>query len=72
MLKEKYGEENVKEISISGSIHEVFLRIRTQIDPFFIKYDEDALVRTSADINEAGGEILPIGEYGPFCPVSYV
>ncbi len=29
VLKEKYGEENIKEIPIAGSIHEVFMRIRT-------------------------------------------
>jgi hypothetical protein len=33
LLKEAYGEDNVKEISIDGTVHEIFNRIRTSLDP---------------------------------------
>ena len=46
LLKETYGEENVKEVHIGGEIEEVYNRIRTNIDPFFIKADDEAVVRT--------------------------
>jgi len=71
VLKEQYGEENVKEISINGSIHEVFNRIRTQLDPFFIKFDDDNMVRAAADVNEEEEIPISMSEYGPFCPITF-
>jgi hypothetical protein len=50
VLKEILTEEVVKEISIRGDLQEVFLRIRTIIDPFYIRVDEDSTVRLSADV----------------------
>jgi hypothetical protein len=35
-LLEVYSEEVVRTVSVIGSIEEVFLRIRTIIDPFYI------------------------------------
>jgi len=51
-LKTEYTEENVKEISIEGSIQDVYNRIRTSLYPFFVRYDDDTLVRVSADVQE--------------------
>lgn len=70
VLKEQFGEENVKEVAMSGSVHEVFNRIRTQLDPFFLKFDDDNLVRAAADVNEEEEVPVQLAEYGPFCPVS--
>jgi len=52
VLKEAIGEENVKEVSIEGSIKDVYNRIRTLIDPFFIRCDDEAMVRVTGDVNE--------------------
>ena len=69
VLKEQYGEENVKEIQIEGSIEEVYNRIKVAIDPFFIRFDDETLARYSGDVAE-GDDPLPSGEYGPFCPIA--
>ncbi|KAL4506760.1 hypothetical protein ABPG72_001181 [Tetrahymena utriculariae] len=71
VLKEQFGEENVKEISIEGSELEVYNRIKVQLDPFFLKCDEEEnIARTSNDVQE-GDDPVPLGEYGPFCPIAF-
>lgn len=70
-LKEAIGEDNVKEVAIDGSIKDVYNRIRTILDPFFIRCDDEGMVRVTADINEEEDDPLQWGEYGPFCPVSF-
>ena len=61
----------MKEIPIDGSEIELFNRIRVQLDPFFIKYDDEALNKYPADINEEEDDPLPWGEYANFCPIIY-
>ena len=70
-LKELLTEDKVKEIDITAPITEVYNNIRTAIDPFFIRYDDESLVKVAGDINEEDGDFpLTWGEYGPYCPVT--
>ena len=52
VLREQFGDENIKEVAIGGSELEVFNRIRTQLDPFYIRFDDEGLVRVPADLGE--------------------
>jgi adenylate/nucleoside-diphosphate kinase len=70
VLKEAYGEENVKEIGIDGSLDDVWVRVQTELDPFYVRADDEALVRGPADVQE-GDDPLPAGDFGPFCAVTY-
>jgi len=70
-VKEQLGEDNVKEISANGSKDDVFIRIRNEIDPFYLKVDVLDDVRTSADRSEED-KPLPKGDFGDYCPVTYV
>jgi len=71
LCKEHLNEEVVKEISCNGSQDDVFIRIRAEIDPFFIQCDNPDDVRTTADLGEEERK-LPKGDFGDFCPVTYV
>jgi len=68
-LQEQLTEEIVKTVSIVGPIDEVFNRIRTIIDPFYIRADEESNVRVPADLAE-GDEMIPFSDYGPYCPIT--
>jgi len=70
VLKEAYTEEFVKEVSIRGSEEDVFKRVLNIIDPFFIKNDEESMIRVSADLPETGYGHIPWGNYGDYCPVN--
>lgn len=61
----------VKEISCNGSEEDVFIRIRNEIDPFFLKVDNAEDVRMSADLGDEDKK-LPKGDFGDYCPVTYV
>lgn len=65
-MREAYGEENIKEVAIDGSIEDVLIRVRTQLDPFYLRVDDESLVRTPGDIQE-GDDPLPSGNYANFC-----
>jgi adenylate/nucleoside-diphosphate kinase len=60
----------VKEIAIDGSIEDVWVRVQTEIDPFYIRTDDENLVRGPGDIQE-GDDPLPLGDYAHFCPVTF-
>jgi len=47
VLKEHINEEVVKEINCAGSIEDVFIRIRTELDPFFLLPDNPEDYRTT-------------------------
>lgn len=70
LAKEHLGEENVKEISCNGSPDTVFIRVRNEIDLFYLKVDNAEDVRVSADLGEEDKR-LPKGDFGDFCPVTY-
>lgn len=70
LAKEHLGEENVKEISCNGDAKEkVFVRLRNEIDPFYLKVDSSDDVRTTADLGEEDKR-LPKGDFGEYCPVT--
>ena len=71
LAREHLNEELVKEISCNGKSEDVFIRIRNEIDPFYIKVDSPDDVRTSADLGEEDKR-LPKGDFGDFCPITYV
>lgn len=71
LAKEHLGEENVKEISCNGAPETVLIRIRNEIDPFYLKVDNAEDVRVSADLGEEDKR-LPKGNFGDYCPVTYV
>lgn len=50
LLREAVGEDNVKEVSIEGSKEEVWIRVRTLLDPFYIRVDDESLVRVPGDV----------------------
>ena len=50
----------------------MFNKIRTAIDPFYVKVDDENNIRVSGDINEEEDDPLPWGEFGPYCPVTMV
>jgi hypothetical protein len=50
MAKEFIGEDIVSEINASGSIDAVAIKIRNDIDPFFLRVDNPDDVRVTADL----------------------
>jgi adenylate/nucleoside-diphosphate kinase len=71
LVKEHLGEDFVREISCNGSPDTVFIRLRNEIDPFYLKVDNPDDVRVSADLGEEDKR-LPKGDFGDYCPVTYV
>lgn len=78
MIKEHLSDEIVKDINCTGTPEEVFIRIRTEIDPFFLLTDASEDNRTTeADVEINDDEYdatkwLPKGDFGHYCPVTYV
>ena len=70
VVKEQLGDDIVKEISCNGEVDDVFIRIRTEIDPFYLKVDNLDDVRTSADLGEEDKKIQK-GDFGDYCPVTF-
>ena len=66
LAKEHLGEDNVREISCNGNIDTVLIRIRNEIDPFYLKVDNPDDVRTSGDLGEEDRK-LPKGDFGDYC-----
>lgn len=64
------GEDIVKEINCIGTVDDVLIRIRKEIDPFYPKVDVAEDVRVSADLGEED-KPLPKSDYGDYCPVTY-
>lgn len=71
LAKEHLGDEIVKEISCNGNRDEVLIRIRNEIDPFYLKIDNAEDNRTTADLGEEDKK-LDKGDFGEYCPVTYV
>lgn len=73
--EEKPGEEKVIKIDCNGSVEDVFIKIRTAIDPFFLKPDNQDDVRVTADLEEdddGNKKNLPRSDFGDYCPVTFV
>lgn len=71
LIKEQFGEDLVREISCNGDRDTVTIRLRNEIDPFYLKIDNPDDVRVSADLGEEDKK-LPKGDFGDYCPVTYV
>jgi hypothetical protein len=61
----------VREISCNGIKSDVLIRIRNEIDPFYLKIDNPDDVRVSADLDEEARK-LPKSDFGDYCPVTFV
>jgi hypothetical protein len=79
VVKEFLGDSvgEVKEIDCNGSADDVFIKIRTSIDPFFILPDNPDEARNSGDLNldeeeENPDKRLPRSDFGDYCPVTFV
>ena len=69
-------------IPLEGTCDEVFNRICTAIDPFYPKDYEEEIFRKDEDVGkipdpvneekELDLEPIPWGEFGHFCPVTFV
>jgi len=71
MAKEFLGEEITKEIPGTGSMEDVGVRIRAEIDPFAPRCDNPEDVRVTADLDEEAKR-LPKSDFGDYCPVTFV
>jgi len=71
VAREFINEDIVKEVSANGTVDECFIRIRAQIDPFFLQADNPDDVRTSADVDEDARKIKR-GDFADYCPVTFV
>lgn len=71
LAREHLNDENVREISCNGDVNTVLIRIRNEIDPFYLKVDNPDDVRVSADLGEEDKK-LPKGDFGDYCPVTFV
>lgn len=58
---------------LSGSIEEVHFKIRSRLDPFFVRPDDTTDdIKTSADYEEEEIHRMPKSDFGDYCPVTYV
>lgn len=76
-IKEYLGEENEGKImemrDLSGNIDEVHFKIKSKLDPFFTRPDDTTDdIRTAADYEEEEIHRMPRGDFGDYCPVTYV
>lgn len=68
----------MKEINCAGTIDEVLIRIRTELDPFFLVPDNAEDYRTTEADVEVDEDVydatkwLPKSDFGHYCPVTYV
>jgi adenylate/nucleoside-diphosphate kinase len=61
----------VREIPAGGTPEEIAARIRLEIDPFAVRCDNPEDVRVSSELEEEAKR-LPKGNFGDFCPVTFV
>jgi adenylate/nucleoside-diphosphate kinase len=66
------GVDVTREINATGTIEEVAVRIRFEIDPFADRCDNPDDVRDPVDPADEEAKRLPIGDFGDYCPVTYV
>lgn len=78
VLKEFVSDEIVREINCAGPTESVFIRLRTDLDPFFLLPDNPEDNRTTEaevtvdDDEYAATKWLPKSDFGHYCPVTYV
>lgn len=78
LISESMGEEIVKEINCTGSADDVFIRIRTELDPFFLLCDvaeDNRATEGDVEVDEENYDAtkwLPKCDFGHYCPVTYI
>ena len=72
LLNEEKKDEIVKEIDCSGKIEDVFIKIRTEIDPFFIQADNPEEIKVSEEYEDEEKKRIQKSDFGDYCPVTYV
>jgi len=73
-IKEFIGEDGVVEVDCTGTKEEVFIKIRTKIDPFFMQADSEEVKfdwSTLPTADEENPKRGPRSDFGDFCPVTY-
>lgn len=77
-IKEFIGEDNVVEVDCNGTNKDVFIKLQTKIDPFFmqadseeIKFDWSALPMPEDEANPDAQRRGPKSDFGDYCPVTY-
>lgn len=66
------GVDVTREINATGTTEEVAVRIRFEIDPFAPRCDNPDDVRDPVDPADEEAKRLPVGDFGDYCPVTYV
>jgi adenylate/nucleoside-diphosphate kinase len=66
---EHLGAELASEIHCNGTPETVLIRIRKEIDPFYLKKDSPDVCKVT-DLEGYKG--MPKGDFGEYCPVTYV
>jgi len=77
VVKEAIGDEDhFEEIDCAGDIDQVFINIKTKIDPFFALADNEENYEVQADIDndedDPNPKFLPRSDFGTFCPVTFL
>lgn len=77
VISEYLGEDNQEKImdlkDCTGSISEVFFKLRSKLDPFFTRPDDTTDdIKVSADYEEEEIFRMPRCDFGDYCPVTYV
>jgi len=77
VIKEWLGEEGQDRLmelkDMSGTVEEVHFKIRSRLDPFFVRPDDTTDdIRTAADYEEEEIHRMPRCDFGDYCPVTYV
>ena len=69
------AEKLLKEVDCNGTPEEVFIKLRTALDPFFLKPDnpENCIMSAELEEDEDGNKKrLPKSDFGDYCPVTFV
>ena len=66
---ESLGAELGCEIHCNGAPDSIHIRVRKEIDPFFLKKDDPSVVKVT---ELEGYKGIPKGDFGEYCPVTYV
>jgi adenylate/nucleoside-diphosphate kinase len=74
-IREFVGEDGVVEVDCTGDKADVFIKICTKIDPFFMQADSEEVKfdwSTLPSADEENPKRGPKSDFGDYCPVTYV
>jgi len=69
------GEEKeglVRDIDCAGNEEDVFIKIRKEIDPFFLQTDDPENIKVSEEYDEEEKHRIQKGDFSDYCPVTWV